>query len=95
MAQRKSNGTRPHKPYRPSVEKPSHMARVTAEDLAKKQKEISVAEFFERNKHMLGFDSPTRSLITSVKEALDNSFDACEEAGIQPTIMIQITKRNT
>ncbi|UCC94231.1 MAG: hypothetical protein JSW25_05600, partial [Thermoplasmata archaeon] len=53
-----------------------------ADELAKKQKEISVSEFFERNKQLLGFDSPTRAIITSVKEAVDNALDACEEAGI-------------
>ncbi len=42
-----------------------------AHELAKKQKEISVSEFFEKNKQILGFDSLTRALITSVKEAVD------------------------
>jgi DNA topoisomerase-6 subunit B len=61
-----------------------------AEELAKKQKEISVAEFFERNKHILGYDSPTRALITAVKEAIDNALDACEEAGILPDILLEL-----
>jgi len=61
-----------------------------AEELAKKQKEISIAEFFERNRQILGFDNLTRALITSVKEAVDNSLDACEEAGILPDIIIKI-----
>jgi DNA topoisomerase-6 subunit B len=61
-----------------------------AEELAKKQKDISIAEFFERNKHILGYDSPTRALITAVKEAVDNSLDACEEAGILPEILLSI-----
>jgi DNA topoisomerase-6 subunit B len=61
-----------------------------AEELAKKQKEISIAEFFERNKHILGYDSPTRALITAVKEAVDNSLDACEEAGILPDINLTV-----
>ncbi len=63
---------------------------VIAEELAKKQKAISVAEFFEKNRQILGFDSSTRSLLTSVKEAVDNSLDACEEAGILPDIFIKI-----
>lgn len=62
-----------------------------AEELAKGQKEISVAEFFERNRQILGFDSPTKALITSVKEAVDNALDACEEAGILPDIDVTIT----
>jgi len=66
-----------------------------AEDLAKKQKEISVAEFFERNRHMLGFDSPTRSLFTCVKEGVDNSLDACEEASILPDITIALKKESS
>ncbi len=62
-----------------------------AETLAKGQKEISVAEFFERNRQILGFDSPTKALITSVKEAVDNAIDACEEANILPDIDVSIT----
>jgi DNA topoisomerase-6 subunit B len=61
-----------------------------AEELAKKQKEISIAEFFERNKHILGYDSPTRALLTTVKEAVDNALDACEEAGILPDLLVTI-----
>ena len=66
------------------------MARITAHDLAKKQKEISVAEFFERNKHILGFGNQTRALITSVKEGIDNGLDACEEANILPELYVEI-----
>ncbi len=50
-----------------------------AEELAKKQRSISVAEFFERNKHLLGFDSKRKSILTCIKEAVDNALDACEE----------------
>ncbi|MGB3920444.1 DNA topoisomerase VI subunit B [Methanothrix sp.] len=63
-----------------------------AEELAKQQKAISVAEFFEKNRQILGFDSAPRALITCVKEAVDNSLDACEEAGILPDIFVQIRK---
>jgi DNA topoisomerase-6 subunit B len=63
---------------------------VIAEELAKKQKAISIAEFFEKNRQILGFDSSSRSLLTSVKEAVDNSLDACEEAGILPDILIKL-----
>jgi DNA topoisomerase-6 subunit B len=66
------------------------LTKITAHDLAKKQKEISVAEFFERNKHILGFGNQTRALITSVKEGVDNSLDACEEANILPDIYVEI-----
>ena len=66
------------------------MTKITAHELAKKQKEISVAEFFERNKHILGFGNPTRALITSVKEAVDNALDACEEVNILPDIYVEI-----
>lgn len=63
-----------------------------ADELAKKQKEISVSEFFERNRHILGFDSQIKSLIMGIKEAVDNSLDACEEAGILPEIMVMVEK---
>ncbi len=62
----------------------------TAEELAKEQKEISISEFFEKNKHLLGFDNPTKALLMSVKEAVDNSLDAAEEAGILPEIGVRI-----
>lgn len=63
-----------------------------AEQLAKNQKSISVAEFFEKNRQILGFDSAPRSLITTIKEAVDNSLDACEEAEILPDILVLIEK---
>jgi len=62
----------------------------TAEKLALKQRNISVAEFFERNRHLLGFDNKRKALLTVIKEAVDNSIDACEEAKILPEIKIQI-----
>lgn len=52
-----------------------------AEELAKNQKEISVTEFFEKNRHLLGFDNKQKALLTCVKEAVDNALDACEEMG--------------
>ncbi|MFB6069930.1 MAG: DNA topoisomerase VI subunit B [Halanaeroarchaeum sp.] len=61
-----------------------------ADELAKGQREISIAEFFEKNKHMLGFDSGARGLVTAVKEAVDNALDAAEEAGILPDVYVEI-----
>ncbi|HVS19193.1 MAG TPA: DNA topoisomerase VI subunit B [Planctomycetota bacterium] len=62
----------------------------SAQELAGKQREISVAEFFTKNRHLLGFDSPLKALLTAVKEAVDNSLDACEEAGILPEILVEL-----
>jgi DNA topoisomerase-6 subunit B len=64
--------------------------RETAESIGKRQREISVAEFFQKNRHLLGFDNPAKALLTATKEAVDNSLDACEEAGILPEIWITI-----
>jgi DNA topoisomerase-6 subunit B len=64
--------------------------RATAEAMAAKQRDISVSEFFTKNRHLLGFDNPQKALLTSVKEAVDNSLDACEEAGILPTLKVVI-----
>ena len=66
----------------------------SAEDMGKTQREISVSEFFEKNKHLLGFDNPTKALLIIVKEAVDNSLDACEEAGILPEITVNITQKD-
>jgi len=62
----------------------------TAESMAAKQRDISVSEFFAKNRHLLGFDNPRKALLTAVKEAVDNSMDACEEAHILPDITVTI-----
>jgi len=81
-------GTSPVKKEAPAPElqkvKEAVVHRVSAEDMAKKQREISVSEFFAKNRHLLGFDSPRKALLTAVKEAVDNSLDVCEEARILP-----------
>src|ERR1700683_5409491 len=69
--------------------------RETADTLAAKQKDISVSEFFAKNRHLLGFDNPRKALLTSVKEAVDNSLDAAEEGQILPEIWITIEALNT
>jgi DNA topoisomerase VI subunit B len=64
--------------------------RATAESMAQKQREISVSEFFAKNRHLLGFDNPSKALLTTIKEAVDNSIDACEEAGILPELHVEV-----
>ncbi|MFO0628306.1 MAG: DNA topoisomerase VI subunit B [Polyangiales bacterium] len=64
--------------------------RATAEAMATKQRDISVSEFFTKNRHLLGFDNPAKALLTTIKEAVDNALDACEEAGILPTIDVTV-----
>ncbi len=66
----------------------------TAVKLASKQQEISITEFFEKNKQILGFDSRSKSLLMGIKEAVDNSMDACEEAGFLPDIVVTVNKLN-
>ncbi|MBT5381932.1 MAG: DNA topoisomerase VI subunit B [Phycisphaerae bacterium] len=58
--------------------------------MAASQREISVSEFFAKNRHLLGFDNPRKAMLTTVKEAVDNALDACEEGGILPTLKIQL-----
>jgi DNA topoisomerase-6 subunit B len=62
----------------------------TAQELATKQRDISVSEFFAKNRHLLGFDNPSKALLTTVREAVDNSLDACEEARVLPEILVEI-----
>ena len=73
-----------------AAKKKTGAPRATAESMAKGQREISVSEFFAKNRHLLGFDNPRKALLTSVKEAVDNALDACEEAGILPDITVRI-----
>src|SRR5437667_12643165 len=62
----------------------------TADEMGKQQREISVSEFFTKNRHLLGFDNPRKALLTTVKEAVDNSLDAAEEAGILPEVSVEM-----
>ena len=71
---------------------PPPKRRATAESMAARQREISVSEFFTKNRHLLGFDNPAKALLTTVKEAVDNSLDACEEAGILPELTVEIVE---
>ena len=61
-----------------------------AHELAQAQKEISVSEFFSKNRHLLGFDSPKKALMMAVKEAVDNSLDATQESSILPDIYVEL-----
>ncbi len=62
----------------------------TADEMADRQRVISVSEFFLKNRHLLGFDSGAKALVTTVKEAVDNALDACEEAGILPELRVEV-----
>jgi len=96
---KKKKPTQKKKPRNPSVNKKKATAstngaavkrRTTAKAMAAKQRDISVSEFFAKNRHLLGFDNPRKALLTTVKEAVDNSLDACEEAGILPELWVHI-----
>src|SRR5574341_1645401 len=63
---------------------------VSAVEMGARQREISVSEFFTKNRHLLGFDNPRNPLLTCVKEAVDNALDACEEAGILPDVVVKL-----
>src|SRR5580658_2522984 len=83
MSKSKADSEQPLPPSEPK-------RRATAESMASRQREISVSEFFTKNRHLLGFDNPAKALLTTVKEAVDNSLDACEEAGILPDLLVEI-----
>ncbi len=80
----------PARAARPARRAAAPRARQSASDLAKRQRDISVSEFFAKNRHLLGFDNPSKALLTTVKEGVDNALDACEEAGILPAISVEI-----
>lgn len=71
-----------------TVAKP--VQQVTAAEMGARQREISVSEFFTKNRHLLGFDNPRKALLTCVKEAVDNALDASEEAGILPEVTVRL-----
>lgn len=61
-----------------------------AEDFAKQQREISISEFFEKNRHLLGYDNKVKALLMIVKEGVDNALDATEEARILPELYVRV-----
>ena len=73
------------------VAQPKPKRRSNARAMAKGQRAISISEFFTKNRHLLGFDNPSKALLTAVREAVDNALDAAEEAGILPHITVEIT----
>ncbi|MFH1589251.1 MAG: DNA topoisomerase VI subunit B [archaeon] len=81
----------PDEPVEKKNETTSTSTTTKAHEMAKKQRDISIAEFFEKNRHLLGFDNKRKALLTTVKEAVDNSLDACDEAGILPELEIVMT----
>jgi DNA topoisomerase-6 subunit B len=52
----------------------------------------STAEYFSKNLQQVGFSSPTKAVLTTLKEAVDNSLDACEEADILPDISVEVER---
>lgn len=52
----------------------------------------STAEYFSKNLQQVGFSSPTKAVLTTLKEAVDNSLDACEDASILPEVRVLIEK---
>ncbi len=65
-----------------------------AKTMASRIREISISEFFAKNRHLLGFDNPLKALLTTVREGVDNALDACEEAGILPDVVVKITQES-
>src|SRR5690606_31555012 len=52
----------------------------------------STAEYFAKNLQQVGFSSPTKAVLTTVKESVDNSMDACEERKILPELYVEVAK---
>jgi len=52
----------------------------------------SSAEYFAKNLQQVGFSSFTKAVLTSIKESIDNSLDACEDAGILPEIWVEVER---
>ncbi len=87
---RRKVGTAKAGAARKAARAPKPRATSSAEQMASRQRDISVSEFFAKNRHLLGFDNPAKALLTTIKEGVDNALDACEEAGVLPEIRVEI-----
>src|SRR5258708_23283519 len=74
----------------PDAKPAKPITTTSAVEMGARQREISVSEFFTKNRHLLGFDNPRTALLTCVKEAVDNALDAAEEAGILPDVLVTV-----
>ena len=94
LAKRSRKSSRPEPaaaaPVAPPKPAPTPKPGVSAIEMGARQREISVSEFFTKNRHLLGFDNPRKALLTCVKEAVDNALDACEEGGILPDVTVKL-----
>src|SRR6266496_95422 len=72
------------------TETPVEKTTLSAVEMGARQREISVSEFFTKNRHLLGFDNPRKALLTCVKEAVDNALDASEEASILADVVVTL-----
>src|SRR4026208_2624777 len=83
-----------HKPPASAPKKISsrEASPVTAVEMGARQREISISEFFTKNRHLLGFENPQKALLTAIKEAGDNSLDACEQHAILPELIVEIVE---
>ncbi len=66
------------------------MTHVPEPEQFKEFQEHSVAEFFKKNRQMLGYSGKIKSLTTVIHEYVTNAVDACEEEGTLPEIFLKI-----
>jgi DNA topoisomerase-6 subunit B len=61
--------------------------------MSKKQiSSSSTAEYFSKNLQQVGFSSQTKAVLTTLKEAVDNALDACEEHEMLPEVKVEIER---
>lgn len=58
----------------------------------KKISSSSTAEYFSKNLQQVGFSSQTKAVLTTLKEAVDNALDACEEHRLAPDLKVEIER---
>src|SRR5882762_5406195 len=86
----KGTDPKPAEAKAPDAKPAKPATTISAVEMGARQREISVSEFFTKNRHLLGFDNPRKALLTCVKEAVDNALDAAEEAGILPDVLVNV-----
>src|ERR1700704_6065003 len=86
----KGTAPKPAETKAPDAKPAKPATTISAVEMGARQREISVSEFFTKNRHLLGFDNPRKALLTCVKEAVDNALDAAEEAGILPDVLVNV-----
>lgn len=56
--------------------------------------EISPADFFYRNRDIVGFTNPSRAIFVSIRELVENSLDSADQLNVLPEVYVRLSEED-